>query len=113
LVCGIVAAIAVAGMIVGSLRPGSPSVRRGGPRAGLSRRRAVGAVIGAIVLPLVGALMSWPVGVFLAEWLRTRDAPRAWASTRATLTGVAQGGAVQFGAGVAAVAVWGVAAWRW
>ena len=111
-VFGIVATIAVAGMIVGALLPARRASTAGASRWALVTG-AVGAVIGAIVIPVVGAFIGWPVGVFLAEWLRTRRGGSAWASTRATIVGVLHGTAVQFGAGVAAVSVWAVAAWRW
>ena len=112
LVFGVVVMVAVAGMVVGALLPARRASGAGASRWALVSG-AVGAVIGAIVIPLVGALIGWPVGVFLAEWLRTRRADRAWASTRATITGVLHGTAIQFGAGVAAVSIWGFAAWRW
>jgi len=51
--------------------------------------------------------------VFVAEWLRTSDASRAWASMRATAVGVLQGATVQFGAGLVGVGIWAVAAVMW
>jgi uncharacterized protein YqgC (DUF456 family) len=73
----------------------------------------IGLVVGAFVIPIVGALIGWPVGVFVAEFLRTRHVATAVATTRATLAGMGIGIAIQFGGGVAAVAIWAAAAWRW
>lgn len=104
----VVSAIAVAGMIVGSLLPARRASTAGAPRWVLAAG-AVGAVVGAIVIPFVGVLIGWPVGVFVAEWLRTSDASRAWASMRATAAGVLQGTTVQFGAGLVGIGIWAVA----
>ena len=111
-VFAMVAAVAVAGMAIGAALPA-----RGASAAGASPWAivlgAVGAVVGAFVIPLVGAIIGWPLGVFVAECLRTRDPSAAWASTRGTVVGIARGTAVQFGAGLAAVSIWAIAAWRW
>jgi uncharacterized protein len=112
IVFAMVASIAVAGMVIGSLLPARRASAAGASRWALASG-AVGVVVGAIVIPFVGALIGWPIGVFVAEWLRTRDATSAWASTRATIAGVVRGVAVQFGAGLAAVSIWAIAAWRW
>jgi uncharacterized protein YqgC (DUF456 family) len=107
-----VAVVAVAGMVIGATMPA-----RGASAAGASPwvlvLGAVGAIVGALVIPLVGALIGWPAGVYAGEWLRTRDASSAWGSTRATVLGVVRGTAIQFGAGLVAVSVWAIAAWRW
>ena len=70
---------------------------------------AVGAVIGFFVVPVVGALLGGPAGIFVAELARVRDPSRAWASTLEALKGVGLGIVVQFVAGVAMIAVWAVA----
>lgn len=112
IVFAIVASIAVAAIAVGTIVP----VRRTSA-AGASRwilaAGALGLVIGAIAIPVVGALVGWPIGIFAAEVLRTRDVAKAWAMTRVTVAAVGLGVAIQFGAGVIAVAVWAIAAWRW
>jgi uncharacterized protein YqgC (DUF456 family) len=111
-VFAVVCVIAVAGMIIGSLLPARRASTAGAPRWVLGVG-VVGAVVGALVIPFVGALIGWPVGVFVAEWLRTSDASRAWASMRATAVGVLQGATVQFGAGLVGVGIWAVAAVMW
>jgi uncharacterized protein YqgC (DUF456 family) len=112
IVFGVVAVLAVAGMVIGAALPA-----RGASAAGASKWTlalgAVGAVVGALVIPVVGALIGWPVGVFVGEWLRTRELSSAWGSTWATVLGIVRGTAAQFGAGLAAVSIWAVAAWLW
>jgi len=108
----VVTVIAVVGIAVGSALPA-----RRASRAGASRwivvAGAIGLVVGAITIPVVGALIGWPLGVFAASWLATRNLGRAWTMTHATMVGVGLGTAVQLGAGVLAVGTWAVAAWRW
>jgi uncharacterized protein YqgC (DUF456 family) len=108
----IVAAISVAAMVVGSALP-ARRASGAGASGWVLAAGAVGLVVGAFVIPIVGALIGWPVGVFAAELLRTRHVPTALATTRATLVGMGTGIAIQLGGGVVAVGVWGVAAWRW
>jgi uncharacterized protein len=107
-----VAAVCVAGMVIGSILPA-----RRAAQAGASKwvvvGGAVGLVVGAIAIPVVGAIIGWPVGIFVASMLATSDRRQAWAQTRATIAGVGLGTAIQFGAGVVAVGGWAIAAWRW
>jgi uncharacterized protein YqgC (DUF456 family) len=67
---------------------------------------ALGAVVGFFVVPVVGALLGGPAGIFVAELARVREPSRAWASTLEALKGVGLGIVVQFVAGVAMIAVW-------
>jgi uncharacterized protein YqgC (DUF456 family) len=112
IVFAVVASIAVAAMVVGSLVPARRTSAAGAPTWVLAAG-ALGLVIGAIAIPVVGALVGWPLGIFGAEMVRTRDLAKASAMTRVTIAAVGLGVAIQFGAGVIAVAIWAVAAWRW
>ena len=111
-VFGIVTVIAVAGMIVGVILPARRATGAGASGGALAVG-AVAAIVGAFVIPVVGAFIGWPIGVFMAEWARTRNPAQARASTRATIVGQLHATALQLGAGLAAVGVWAVAAWRW
>jgi uncharacterized protein YqgC (DUF456 family) len=111
-VFGFVAAVCIAGMVIGSILPARRAARAGASRWVLVGG-AIGLVVGAIVIPVVGAVVGWPLGIFVASMTTTHDLDAAWAQTRATIAGVGIGTAVQLGAGVVAVAGWAVAAWRW
>jgi uncharacterized protein YqgC (DUF456 family) len=65
----------------------------------------VGAVIGFFVIPVVGALLGFPVGVYLAERARV-GAVRARTSTREALRAVGHSILIELGAGLVATAVW-------
>jgi uncharacterized protein YqgC (DUF456 family) len=66
-------------------------------------------VIGFFAVPVVGALIGFPAGVFVAELLRHRHHGPAWRATWEALKSVGLGIAIQLGAGVAMIAIWSVA----
>lgn len=71
----------------------------------------VAGVIGFFVIPVVGLLVGFVAGVFVAELVRTRwngriDRRRAWASTVHAVKGVALSVGVEFAAGLLAAVVW-------
>jgi uncharacterized protein len=65
----------------------------------------VGAVVGFFVIPLVGALVGFPVGIYLAERARVGTAG-AWPSTRAALQAVGLSILIELVAALVATAVW-------
>ena len=71
----------------------------------------IGAVAGFFVIPLVGALMGFPLGIYVAERVRV-GADGAWPSTRAALRAVGFSIMIELAAALVATAVWvgGVAA---
>ena len=62
---------------------------------------AVGTVVGFFAIPVVGALVGGPAGIFVAELVRHRDVSAAWRSTATVLKALGLGVLVQFVAGVA------------
>jgi uncharacterized protein len=65
----------------------------------------LGAVVGFFVIPVVGVLVGFPVGVYAAEWLRV-GAAGAWPSTRAALQAVAVSILIELAAATVAAGVW-------
>ena len=65
----------------------------------------VAAVIGFFVVPVVGALVGFPIGIYLAERVRVGHAG-AWPSTRAALRALAHSMLIELLAALAATAVW-------
>lgn len=112
LVVAAVAVICLGAILASSVIPARRAAGAGAPR-GVLVAGVLGLIVGAIVIPVVGALIGWPAGIFVAEWARTRRFGFAWNTTRATLVGLGLGIAIQFGAGVAAVSIWAIAAWQW
>jgi uncharacterized protein YqgC (DUF456 family) len=104
-VVGIMAAIAVAGVTTSTVLPARRASSAGASRAAMASG-AAGMVVGFFAIPVVGALVGFPAGVFLGELSKTRDAKASWARTLATIKGVGLGIVIQLAAGVAMIAIW-------
>jgi uncharacterized protein YqgC (DUF456 family) len=65
----------------------------------------LGAVVGFFVIPVVGVLIGFPVGIYLAERVRV-GADGAWPSTRSALTAVGVSILIELAAAVVATCVW-------
>lgn len=48
----------------------------------------VGAIIGVVVIPLLGLPIGFVAGIFAAEYLRFHQLDRAWSATKSALRGV-------------------------
>ena len=70
------------------------------------------AVVGFLVVPVVGALLGFVLGIYLVELTRQRDRRSAWTSTRLALRAVALSIGIELVAGFAIVLVWVVGLWR-
>lgn len=66
-------------------------------------------VIGFFVVPVVGLLIGFVLGVYLAEAHRL-GTPAAWPSTKAAVKAVGLSVLIELAAGMAAAIVWGVGA---
>ncbi len=69
------------------------------------------AIVGFFVIPVVGMLVGFPIGIYVAERVRVGSAG-AWPSTKAALRALAHSILIELLAALAATAVWiaGVAA---
>ena len=65
----------------------------------------LGAIVGFFVIPVVGALVGFPVGVYVAERRRV-GAEGAWPSTKAALKAIGVSIFIEFVAGLLAAGVW-------
>lgn len=107
-VFGVMAAVGVAGIALANVLPARRAAAGGVPGWVLVAG-AVGLVVGFFAIPVVGALIGFPAGVFAAELVRRRRLDTAWRATWEALKGVGLGIAVQIAAGVVMIAVWAVA----
>ena len=74
---------------------------------------AVGlAIVGFFVIPVVGAVLGFVLGIYLVEASRQRDHRIAWSSTTHALKAVAMSMGIELTAGFVIVAVWVVGVWR-
>lgn len=107
----VVAAVAVtlvaAGSIVKYVVPGRQLKASGVPTSTLVLG-GVGAVVGFFVLPVVGLLVGFVAGLYLAERRRV-GAARAWPATRGALRAVGLGILIELTAATLAALTWLVA----
>ncbi|WP_237570677.1 DUF456 domain-containing protein [Mycolicibacterium lacusdiani] len=62
--------------------------------------------VGFFVIPVVGLVVGFVLGIYLAELGKRRDQKRAWASTVHALKGVALSVGVELAGGLLATVVW-------
>ena len=109
-VFAVMAIVGVAGIVSSTALPARRASSAGAP-AWVVAAGVVGMVVGFFVVPVVGALLGFPAGVFIAELARLRHAGAAWTATWDALKGVGRGIAIQVGAGVLMIGVWLTAVW--
>jgi hypothetical protein len=104
-----VLAVAIAVVVLGSvakyLLPGRRLRDAGVP----GRTIALGGVLGIVgffVVPVVGLLLGFVLGVYLAELARLKQSSLAWPSTRGALTAVGWSILIELATGLLAAGVW-------
>lgn len=73
----------------------------------------VGGVVGFFVIPLVGLVVGFVLGVYLGQRAELGSHAPAWARTKRVLGGVGKGIAIEFAAGFVAVTAWFAAVVFW
>jgi uncharacterized protein YqgC (DUF456 family) len=66
----------------------------------------VGAIVGFILVPVVGIFLGFPVGVFVGELVRLRDHRRALVSTRSALANMGLSILIELAGALVAGAAW-------
>lgn len=100
----------VAGVTAQYLLPGR-RMRREGVGAGTLVLAVLLGVVGFFVVPVVGAVVGFVVGVFLVELSRHRNGSAAWTSTKSALKAVLHSIGIELIAGFAIIATWLVGLW--
>jgi uncharacterized protein YqgC (DUF456 family) len=101
----IIAGLGIAGTVAGFVLPQRAAAGAGAARSSLLLG-AIGGVVGAFAVPIVGVALGGVVGIYLGERVRTGEHDQAWRATVATVKGFGVGAIVQLGAGVAMVLTW-------
>jgi uncharacterized protein YqgC (DUF456 family) len=104
-VLGLAAVIVVAGSLAKYLWPGRRLRESGVPWVTLAVGGALG-VVGFFVIPVVGLVLGFVLGVYLAEWQRLGVREQAWPSTRRALAAVGWSILIELATGLLAAAVW-------
>lgn len=97
--------LAIAGTVATVVLPHRGGAARGAPTSSLLAG-LVGAVVGVVVLPVLGLPLGALAGVWLAEMARLGDAARAWRATLGVLRGFGLGVLVELGLGTVMIACW-------
>jgi uncharacterized protein YqgC (DUF456 family) len=66
----------------------------------------VGAIIGFFVIPVVGLVLGFILGVFLVELARQHDGSRAWRSTKHALRAAGVSMLIELGTALLMTAIW-------
>ncbi len=101
--------LAVVGYVVQVIVPGRQLSRGGVAR----RSNIVGlvcAVVGFFVIPVIGLLLGFVIGVFLAESARLRDRARAWTATRVAIRAALTSVGIELAAALTIAVGWAIAA---
>lgn len=106
-VLAIVTVIALGGTVIKYAWPGRNLKRTGVPNSSIVAGGLLG-LVGFFVIPVVGLLIGFVLGVWLAERVRLRDSRLAWPSTREALKAVGLSTLIELSAGLAIAVVWGV-----
>lgn len=106
LVAAVCAVLLVGGIIVKFAIPGKQMKASGVPTSTLLIG-AVCAIVGFFVIPVLGVLVGFVVGVYVAE-VRRLGGPQAWPSTKAALKAVGLSIAIEFASALLAACAWAI-----
>ncbi len=101
---GVVAILIAIGSVVKYLVPGRRLQLSGVPRSTILLATVLG-IVGFFVIPVIGLVIGFVLGVYAAEWRRT-SAADAWPTTVHTLKAVGLGILVELVFAVLATLVW-------
>jgi uncharacterized protein len=97
--------IAVTGAIVKYAWPGRNLKRGGVPNSTLLLAGVLG-IVGFFVIPVIGLIIGFVLGVFLAELVRLGDTAKAWPSTKHAMRAAGLSMLVEMAAALAVAFVW-------
>lgn len=106
-VFGVAAGFIVVGTVVKYAVPGR-RMKRDGIATSTLLAGAVLGIFGFFVIPVVGLIIGFVLGIYLAEWRRLGSHDRAWPATVAALKAVGLSILIEFLASLAAALSWAV-----
>lgn len=97
--------VAIGGSVVKYLLPGKRLKESGVPWTTVLLGTALG-IAGFFVIPVVGVVVGFVLGVFLAEWQRLGDRTAAWPSTKRALAAVGWSILIELATALVVTGVW-------
>ena len=107
-VLGIATALALCGFLLQYLLPGR-RMARAGVTTSSTLAGAVLAVVGFFAIPVVGAFLGFPLGIYLAERIKLGSHAGAWSSTTQALKAIGLGMGIELLTGLAISGSWVIA----
>jgi uncharacterized protein YqgC (DUF456 family) len=104
-VLAVATGLALSGLVLQYLLPGR-QLARAGVRTSSTVAGVVLAVVGFFVIPVVGAFVGFPLGIYLAERVKLGAHAAAWASTRHALKAIALSMGIELLTGLAIATTW-------
>lgn len=105
LVFAVATAIGVTGTVVKYAWPGRNLKRGGVPNRSLITGGLLG-LVGFFAIPVVGLVLGFVLGVYLAERVRLEDPHQAWPSTKHAVKAAGLSMLIELGAGIAIGVTW-------
>lgn len=105
-----ISVLMVGGGLVDNLFMGA-GARKGGAAWGTIIVALIAGVVGTILLPPFGGIITAPAAILLLEYLRLRDLNQAWLALRGLATGWGFSFVVRFGFGLVIMVLWWLWAW--
>ncbi len=102
---GVCLAIYLAGVVIQFLIPGK-RLREQGVKTSTLLLAVVLGIIGMFVIPIVGFIIGFVLGIYLIENGRTRDRAQAWTRTKHALKAILMSMGIELCAGVLIAATW-------
>ena len=104
-VFAIATALALSGFLLQYLIPGR-RMARAGVTTSSTLAGTVLAVVGFFVIPVVGAFLGFPLGIYLAERVKLGTHARAWTSTTHALKAIGLSMGIELLTGLAIAGTW-------
>lgn len=102
---GVATALALSGVLLQYLLPGRRLAAAGVTTSSTAAGAALG-VVGFFVIPVVGALLGFVLGIYLAERIKQDTHATAWQSTRHALKAVMLSIGIELVTGLAIAGTW-------
>lgn len=104
-VLGIATTLALSGFLLQYLLPGR-RLRKAGVTTSTTVAGAALGVVGFFVIPVVGAFVGFPLGIYLAERIKLGTHAAAWPSTKHALKAVGLSMGIELVTGLAIASTW-------